>query len=62
MTGVYLFNLVLGGILFGWGLAVDDSYLWFAGVLLAIFNALPFIPWAEGSPISDADHPDGPAL
>jgi hypothetical protein len=43
MTGVYLLNLVLGGILFGWGLSVDDYYLWFAGILLVASNVLPFV-------------------
>jgi hypothetical protein len=33
---------VLGGVLFGWGLSVDDYYLWFAGVLLVASNVLPF--------------------
>lgn len=47
MTGVYLFNLVLGGILLGWGLSAEDTYLWFAGIMLVTSNVLPFIPWGE---------------
>lgn len=47
MTAVYLFNLVLGGILFGSGYTSGDDWFWFAGMLLIVSNLLPFIPWKD---------------